>query len=639
MSAIVGYLGLDGRPADAGDIQRMVESLAHRGADGRGTWLERNVALGHCMLHTTRESLTERLPLSRRNLTITADARLDNRAELLRALSVDAHGTDPISDSEIILAAFERWGEDCPQRLLGDFAFAIWDESRRELFCARDHFGVKPFFYCHEAGKRFVFGSEIKAIFTFPDIPRSLNEAKIADYMLASFEDKKRTFYLGINRLPPASTMVISRSAIRIREYWALEPREIRLSSDQEYADAYRERFVEAVNCRLRSAFPVGSMLSGGLDSSSISCVAHDLLSARGGETLHTFSIVFDKINKSDERPYIESVLSARRFSSHLINGDVVTPLDDLDRVLWHQEEPFYAPNLLLGCSAWRAASEAGVRVLLDGVFGDSVVSHGREHLQSLANRWRVLPLARELHALIRTSGQNVPLWKLVSRYLVDDGLKPYVPEVGLRAWRGLRGTPEDPAARDCDLFDAGYCRRNDLRKRVTDASRRSRRPMSSQQSHCASLRSGALESALEVLSRAAGEFSLEARFPFLDKRLVEFCVAIPGEQKVRRGYTRAIARSALTEYLPEAIRLRSDKANMHWSFSGGLRSRASLMERTLESSSSFLGRYFDIARIRNLQDRHRNGKLRDRELLDLYLTVLLSAWHGRRWSASTTLT
>ena len=131
MSAIVGFLGLDGRAASESDLGRMIESLAHRGPDGRRVWLEDGVGLGHCMLHTTPESLSEHLPLRREHLTITADARLDNRADLLRILR-GGSGTDSISDSELILDAYLRWGEDCPQRLLGDFAFAIWDASRRD---------------------------------------------------------------------------------------------------------------------------------------------------------------------------------------------------------------------------------------------------------------------------------------------------------------------------------------------------------------------------------------------------------------------------------------------------------------------------------------------------------------------------
>jgi len=628
VSAIAGFVGLDGRAASANDVDRMIESVSHRGPDGRRVWIEGEIGLGHCMLHTTPESLTEYLPLRRGDLAITADARLDNRAELMRALG-SGGSTEPVSDSELILEAYLRWGEDCPRHLLGDFVFAIWDSARRKLFCARDHFGVRPFYYYHQPGRRLVFGSEIKSILALADIPRHLNEAKIADYMLASFEDKARTFYLDINRLPPASTLTVAAGGVRIRQYWALEPgREIRLKSDDEYAEAYRGHFVEAVRCRLRSAFPVGSMLSGGLDSSSIACVANELLRSGDRDALHTFSIVFERVKKSDERPFIESVLAGRRFISHLIDGDSVTPFDDLDSVIWYQDEPFCAPNLSLTRSGWKAAQGAGVRILMDGVFGDNVVSHGLEHLRWLASRWRLLSLSRELRALNDKSEHTGMHWNSVGWFVVNFGLKPYLPQAGLNAWRNLRHLPTDAVVAQSAIFEAGYRDRNHLQQRLRGPSRRV--PKASREVHHESLVSGLIETALEVHSHGCGEFRLESRFPFLDKRLVEFCLAIPGEQKVNQGYTRAVVRRALSDYLPDAVRLRVGKGNLGWSFKAGLRSRSDLIERTFEQSAPFLGRYFDAARIRDLRDRCRRGTLRDSDLLELFPAVVLSAWHAR---------
>jgi asparagine synthase (glutamine-hydrolysing) len=230
----------------------------------------------------------------------------------------------------------------------------------------------------------------------------------------------------------------------------------------------------------------------------------------------------------------------------------------------------------------------------------------------------------------MRKSGQTAALGRSVGRYVINDGIKPYIPEVGLKAWRGLRGTPTDPIAVQCAKFEAGYRDRNQLHRRLTGASRHDRRPKTSRQAHSDSLSSGMIQTALEVYARGCSEFGLEARFPFLDKRVVEFCLAIPGEQKVSKGYTRAVVRRALQGYLPDAIRLRSDKGNLGWSFKGGLKSRRDLVERTLESSAPFLSRYFDAARLRNLHDRNRNGTLADGELLDLFLAVILSAWHSR---------
>jgi asparagine synthase (glutamine-hydrolysing) len=323
-------------------------------------------------------------------------------------------------------------------------------------------------------------------------------------------------------------------------------------------------------------------------------------------------------------------VLAGRRFTSHLIDGDSVTPFDDLDSVLWYQDEPFCAPNLSLSRSGWKAARGAGVRILLDGVFGDNVVSHGIEHLRWLASRWRLLTLSRELRALNDRSEHAGVRWNSVGWFVVNFGLKPYLPQAGLNAWRNLRGQSTDPVVAQSAIFEAGYRHRHQLQERITTSSRRHGVPKVPRQVHHESLVSGLIETALEVHAHGCGEFRLETRFPFLDKRLVEFCLAIPGEQKVNQGYTRAVVRRALREYLPDAVRLRYGKGNLGWSFKGGLKSRSDLIERTFEQSAPFLGRYFDFARVRDLRDRCRKGTLRDSDLLDLFPAVVLSAWHAR---------
>src|SRR5579862_1739106 len=298
MSAIAGVVYLDGRPVN-GEPERMAERLAHRGPDGSGAWTRGSVGLGHRLRHTTPESLSEAQPVVVRSgrLALVADARIDNRAELLEALSVEPRPA-PISDAELILRAYEAWGDQCPERLLGDFAFAVWDERRQVLFCARDHFGAAPFYYHHAPGRAFIFASEIKALFCCPEVPRRLNEERLSDYLQPMLEDKTATFHQEIHRLAPAHRAVMSRDGIRIEEYWALDPeREIRCSSDAEYAEGFRERFLEAVRCRARSAFPVGSLLSGGLDSSSIACAAR-MPGMGNGEPVHTFSAVFDEVRQ-----------------------------------------------------------------------------------------------------------------------------------------------------------------------------------------------------------------------------------------------------------------------------------------------------------------------------------------------------
>src|SRR3989441_814506 len=299
MSAIAGIVRLDGAPADRANLDRMLERLAHRGPDGHGSHIADSCGLGPRMLWTPPQALHQRLPPpnSTGGPPPTADARIDNREELCSLLCAPS----TVTDADLILQAYARWGERCPEHLLGDFAFALWDARRGLLFCARDHFGVKPFYYHHRPGRLFAFASEIKGLLVLSDVPRRLNETRVADYLVPLLEDKEITFYEEIVRLPPAHRMVVTREGVRIDQYWTLDPeREIRMKSDAEYAAAFREIFTEAVRCRLRSAFPVGSMLSGGLDSSSIACVPRELLAEDGGGKLHTLSAGFDDVPAAD---------------------------------------------------------------------------------------------------------------------------------------------------------------------------------------------------------------------------------------------------------------------------------------------------------------------------------------------------
>jgi len=349
MSGIAGVYCLDGRSVDRVVLERMAASLAHRGPDGRGIWTQGSVGFCHLMLWTTPESLHEQLPLAHQpgSLALTADARIDNRDELIARLGIQPRERQ-ITDSELILGAYDKWGERCPEKLLGDFTFTIWDGRKQEIFCARDHFGVKPFYYYY-SDSLFAFASEIKALLCLEEIPRRLNETRVADYLGRTAIDPAHTFYQGIEALLDAHSMAVGHAGRAVRRYWALDPsRELRLASDAAYAEAFREHFTQAVHSRLRSPFAVGALLSGGLDSSSIVCVARDLLGDHAGQRFHTFSAVFDYLTQCDERLFINAVVAMGGLEPHYVIGDQLNPWADIDVVLQQQEEPFESPFLFL---------------------------------------------------------------------------------------------------------------------------------------------------------------------------------------------------------------------------------------------------------------------------------------------------
>ena len=264
MSGIVGVFFRNGRPVERRLVQQMIAAVSHRGPDGTGLWCQGSVGLGHVLLQTSPESGQARLPVTSRNgaLVLTADVRLDNRAELTHALACDSPQESPRTDSQLILAAYEKWGLDCAARLLGDFAFAIWDANERRLVCVRDHMGVKPL-YNYVRPHVFAFASEMRALWCLPEVPRQVNEVRVAEYLaVLESEDKQATFYRDIQRLPNAQHLSVTSDKCQCQTYWALNPeRQIQLPSNEAYAEHFQQLFTEAVRCRLSPSAPAGSIL------------------------------------------------------------------------------------------------------------------------------------------------------------------------------------------------------------------------------------------------------------------------------------------------------------------------------------------------------------------------------------------
>jgi asparagine synthase (glutamine-hydrolysing) len=604
MSAIFGIYSKSGYPVSDGALELMSETLAHRGTDAFGIWSGGQAGLGQRMLWTTRESVGERLPLSNAdgNLCIVADARLDNRAELLRALNLPS----AMADGEIILAAYEAWGEECPVRLLGDFAFAVWDGRRRILFCARDHFGIKPLYY-YQNEDWFVVATELKGVLCHPDVPRRINDSKIADYLLGTFLDKEDTYFEGVLRLPPGSSLSVGRGHAKVKCYWALDPsRETRFKSDGEYAEAFREIFTEAVRCRLRSQRPVRTMLSGGLDSTSITCVARDLTK---GENLDTFSIVFDTVHECDERKYINDVLAAGGLKSNFLPGDDIGPLNDLEKVFWHMDGPFWAPGLYLAWATYAAAQASGFRVILDGHDGDTAVSHGYKYLNELAAAGSWYRLAREAKGIAPVF--RMPALKILYAHFNYYKIKPLISahpslKLGRRALRRLlppkakRSAGAEPPNL-LDLVNPDFAQSFGLSQRY-QASRKSGpgTAADSRTEHYRALNGGLQPMALEVHDSAAAAFSVEARYPFFDRRLLEFCLSLPGDQKLSRGFSRVVMRRAMSGVIPDSVMNRKDKTTFNANlFRGMVNQDSEKLRYAVHECSALLEGYVDMEKIR----------------------------------------
>ena len=638
MSGIVGIACFETGPPEQELLDAMLETLAHRGTDARGVWRGSTAGLGQNALWTTPESVKERQPLfsEDRSLVLVSDARIDNRRELIAALVLDGRAESEVTDAEVVLAAYQAWGEQCPARLIGDFAFAIWDGRRRQLFCARDPMGIRSFYYYHGNG-RFAFASEIKALFRAPWIPREFNEIRIAEHLVSVIEDQASTFYRGIFRLPAAHSLTVTADGAHLRRYWALDPlRELRLGSDAEYEEAFRELFTEAVRCRLRSAYPVGSTLSGGLDSSSIACVARNCL-REGGGRLHAFSAVFPSLPRQylrsiDERSYMRTVLDQGGIESHEVFADLLNPIGDLEEMLWHQDDPLVPFNVYMHLGIYRAAREQGVRVMLDGFDGDTTISYGHERLPELFRTFHWGALLREVRSLRwRVFGGRLPLWRVLWAY----ALSPLIPAISRPHWRTDRGRRRQmPWGGDSPIAES-LAARVGLDGHMLRLERgRNHRFVSARETHRQSLESPLIPYALDLADKAAAACAIEARYPFFDRRLVEFCLALPADQKLRGGHQRYILRRAMEGILPPEIQWRDSKGNLSPNFYLNLLSEGrETLDRILAEDLDTASPYMDPEAVRVLYSRY-ISQPSNTDAMTLFLATTFAAWvRGTKYS------
>ncbi len=587
----MGIYFRDSRTADPSLLKFMMKALGHRGPDDSHFWNEGPAGLGHVMLWTTPESLHEKLPLADESsgTVITADARIDNRDDLIVALWGSGEPAKSISDSQIILGAYQKWGERCPERLVGDFAFCIVDRRCHMVFCARDASGDRPFYY-YLSDKIFLFGSEIQALFALPEVPKQLNETMVGDYLIGMFDDQVITFYKEIRRLPPGHSITIGPDWRRIQCYWSLDPgKELRLGSDEQYADAFRDVFTEAVRCRLRSAYRVASSLSGGLDSSSVTCVARDILAQSGNGQLSTVSMLYDKVPECDESNYINAVLSQGGLEPHYFPGEKVGPLPYVDCDPWEHDDPFDAPSSY-SASLAELALGLDFRIALDGVDGDTTVCHGYGYLPELFWTGRWPALIKEVHAL--SGSLQYGFWGLLWRQAV----RPRTPAGIRRTWRFLSGRGERPWGGDT-FINRDFATRIGLKERFHDLQAHRLGPTGHPRLvHWYEVTWGGIIHQIESLNKGSARFGIELRHPFRDRRLMEFCLALPPEQKLHRGLTRMVMRRAMAGIVPEEIMRRGDKVDFRPSISYWLlQLEPTLAKEAILGSSEAIPEYVDV--------------------------------------------
>jgi len=604
MCGIAGIYNLNNESVSQDTLKRMGDIIRHRGPDDEGLWIDRNIGFGHRRLSIIDLSPAGHQPMSNEDKTIwiTYNGEVYNYIELRPELEAKGHRFISHTDTEVILHAYEEYGEECLNKFNGMFAFCLWDSRQNKLFCARDRFGIKPFYYYFDA-KMFAFASEIKALLENKGIEKRPNNQIICDYLVYGYLDHtEETFFARIKQLPPAHYLVIKDGKLSRKRYWDLNPDEkYESSNDLKYAQRFYELFEDSIRLRLRSDVPVGTCLSGGLDSSSIVCVVNNLL---WGQTLNiqgltpmqkTFSSCFED-KTYDEREFIQEVINKTKVEANFTFPDGKKLFDIIPEVIWHQDEPFGSTSIFAQWHVMQLARAKGVIVLLDGQGADELLAgyHGYYdfYFTDLIKTFQFKRLIQELdlYSKYHSYSKLSTLVRLIRPFL-PYSLSSYLKSI-LKTKISSWVDPDFVKTYQRKIVSVQKykgCLDDHLYQFFTNSS---------------------LPALLHYEDRNSMAFSVEARVPFLDYRLVEFIFSLPSSQKIRDGITKIVLRNAMKGILPEKVRMRMDK--MGFVTPADVWFRTVAKEKILEifNSDSFRNRgYFNVREIKKEFDTHCRGE------------------------------
>ncbi len=530
-------------------VRQAAELLRHRGPDDAGMYHDDLLALGFQRLAIIDLSPAGHQPMSTPDgsVTVAFNGEIYNYLELRQELESSVKWKFlSHSDTEVVLAAYITWGNACFKRFNGMWAMAIRDKRNGRLVLSRDRFGEKPLYYI-QRDSGYIFGSEIKALFhLLPNVPQP-NDRVVFDYLVFGFHDHTtETFFSGIEQIPPAHYAVITDQGMEIKPYWTLRNQaKIDVSFD-EAAERFRELLIDSIRVRLRGDVPIGTCLSGGLDSSSIALIAHKLLRS---ENVHLGQKTFTACSTNphyDERQYSRLVNGMIGAEQNEVFPDPEIFRQEFHRLLWHQEEPFLSMSIFAQWEIMKRVRQRGVKVLLDGQGGDEILAgyipiFGSLLAQQL-RRGNVPGFARELWGVLTHHRRSIP--HIIPTFAL------YVLPPSIGRWFFNRSNRIE-----LDILEPRFRTTN---FRYPDLPS----PFQNQfKNHLYRLlTTTGVRALLHYEDRNSMAFSIEARVPFLDHRLAEFTLSLPDDMLMSGGETKRILRKALGEILPDQIRRRRDK-------------------------------------------------------------------------------
>ena len=560
MCGIAGLICTNPKEISEARLKRMTDVIAHRGPDGEGQWVSENgkVGLGHRRLSIIDLSEHASQPMHYlERYTIAFNGEIYNYVELKDTLLKQGYTFKTTSDTEVLMALYHRDKEQCLQLLDGMFAFVIYDKQEQTVFCARDRFGEKPFFYSYEPGKHFIFGSEMKVLWQ-AGVKKVVNNKLLYGFLqhgfLTNANDLQETFFQNCLRLPHSHYLKIDleKFNLEIQSYYDIEWTQ----TDQSISEAaaskrFQELFYESVKRRLRSDVAVGSSLSGGLDSSLVVTVIDELIKGTV-QPQKTFSAVFPGFAK-DERKYMDMVIGKTNVDPYFVTPTDEGMIRELNTISEHQEEPYGSASIYVQYKVMELAKTQNVTVLLDGQGADEILAgyHGYyfQYFKELYKHDRKayqneLVQYKELHKDNSINGLGTKGLKQKVKELVPFAVEP------LKAiYKKLK--PGERAGFFNEEFSQVY--RKTPRLSYSE-------PMTLNESLYVSTMKGSLQELLRYADRNSMAHSREVRLPFLSHELVDFLFSLPAHFKIKDGWTKWIMRKSFLGQLPEQIAWRKDK-------------------------------------------------------------------------------
>jgi asparagine synthase (glutamine-hydrolysing) len=485
--------------------------------------------------------------------------------------------------------------------------------------------GIKPFYY-YINDDVFLLSTEIRAILEVLEFKPKLNEKKLAQTLVYQFEDKEDTIYKDIQRLPPAHKLLINENEFKIEEYWSLDPNmKLELKSDQDYRDKFLEIYTECVRCRLRSRYPVGFELSGGIDSSSVVSVADEInQKEKKNLKLHSYTNYYIH-PKTDETFFAKAATKNKDIKSHIFAGDDINPLLDIENVIWHADMPYVPFSNNMMWTIYSKAKGEGIRVVMNGTFGDNVLAVPFPYLEELFRSFHWIRFIKELNMAkkrFKTGYKNTFLNIIVI---------PLIPEFIKKLLRKQTEKPFDEI-----LFKEDFRTKSDISNKIKeyheieDEARKTLNTL-----HYRDLTYGVIQNIMEYDYHISSVFSIEMRYPYLDKRLIEFCYSLPAKMKVRNGWDKYIIRTSLEGILPKEIQWRSDKTNYANNFFENLFNLdKEKLGDILSANQEELKKYVDIEEIMEIYEEFKAGELYDKykkgqfnSMMALWGVIILALW------------